>query len=734
MSEHAGKQARDHQPQGAVQARATAAPGKQTLVDQLSAVPVQRRASGDAEANVHAAAERGVATPASALPFQGSIQRAFGRHDISSIQAHTGPEAAASARDMGADAYATRDHVVLGGGTDLHTVAHEAAHVVQQRGGVQLKGGVGQVGDTYERHADEVADAVVAGRSAESLLDRGSQIAGGGAPDGSAGGAGVLPRGIDRHAGGGGGGGAQAVQRHNHAAAPEDAAITAIHAGAGTPQDKLNALIASPAPELQYGIAARTDEETEVTAGASYLQKKKTDWRAELASRQAGNAPQWQPHENFQYEMDQATPGEQRNQEPWFMDPGHGYQVTGGNQARLANIANERNNPAADDPQQQLGMSYQRDTMFTLASAAMDAHKAQLTAGSTAAEVQGHVNKVLRVKAGADELRLQITGAADNAGNVDITGNVLAAQGVNNAGLAGGTAVRLVKDTGAGSLAIHAGAGPALHTLAAGGWRGEIEDYAFYQSRTRINDGLGMNHPQWNNPAARNRGAQPPLDDARFDEVAERYERPMAPERGYGQTLGPERTSMNFNDVGWDVRVAPYRRLGGDSIFREADHPHPAPYQNQLQPAGAVDVNQPDWYYNQANANPDRFVGGRSNSTALYMSSATMLYHSGRLSLADAGDVLAFVIADMVVSGEHSMPECMTTVVMAAGSAEPWTMTPVNLAAPADTLSVWLRLVNDPTRTGMRADARARLLTLLSNPDQDPKLIKVLTMLLKALP
>ncbi|HZJ68368.1 MAG TPA: hypothetical protein VFD36_32930, partial [Kofleriaceae bacterium] len=53
----------------------------------------------------------------------------------------------------------------------LHTAAHEAAHVVQQRGGVQLAGGVGQAGDAYERHADAVADRVVAGASAEDLLD-----------------------------------------------------------------------------------------------------------------------------------------------------------------------------------------------------------------------------------------------------------------------------------------------------------------------------------------------------------------------------------------------------------------------------------------------------------------------------------------------------------------------------------------------------------------------------------
>jgi uncharacterized protein GlcG (DUF336 family) len=57
---------------------------------------------------------------------------------------------------------------VLGDRSDLHTAAHEAAHVVQQRGGVQLRGGVGISGDVYERHADEV----VAGGSAESLLDR----------------------------------------------------------------------------------------------------------------------------------------------------------------------------------------------------------------------------------------------------------------------------------------------------------------------------------------------------------------------------------------------------------------------------------------------------------------------------------------------------------------------------------------------------------------------------------
>jgi hypothetical protein len=134
------------------------------------------RGAGEPQAHgneaVHTAAATGVATPASALPHREAIQRSFGRHDVSSIQAHTGDVAAVSARDMGASAYATGNHVVFGEAPDLHTAAHEAAHVIQQRDGVHLKGGVGEAGDAYERHADAVADLVVAGGSTEALLDQ----------------------------------------------------------------------------------------------------------------------------------------------------------------------------------------------------------------------------------------------------------------------------------------------------------------------------------------------------------------------------------------------------------------------------------------------------------------------------------------------------------------------------------------------------------------------------------
>jgi hypothetical protein len=54
--------------------------------------------------------------------------------------------------------------------------------VIQQRGGVQLKGGVGQAGDAHEQHADAVADKVTRGESAEALLDGYGGKRGGGAP------------------------------------------------------------------------------------------------------------------------------------------------------------------------------------------------------------------------------------------------------------------------------------------------------------------------------------------------------------------------------------------------------------------------------------------------------------------------------------------------------------------------------------------------------------------------
>lgn len=132
---------------------------------------------------VPAIAAGGVAGGGAPLPHLAQIQASFGRHDVSGVRAHQGAAAAGAARELGADAYAVGNSVAFSRSPDLHTAAHEAAHVVQQRGGVHLKGGIDQPGDTYERHADAVADAVVAGQSAVSLLD---QVAGGGGHSGAA--------------------------------------------------------------------------------------------------------------------------------------------------------------------------------------------------------------------------------------------------------------------------------------------------------------------------------------------------------------------------------------------------------------------------------------------------------------------------------------------------------------------------------------------------------------------
>lgn len=132
---------------------------------------VQGKGELDGE-DIHATAAQGLTGPAVELPFLAQIQRAFGHHEISGIRAHIGGPAAAASAAMNARAYAAGDAVAFASDPDLHTAAHEAAHVVQQRGGVRLAGGVGRAGDEYERHADAVADAVVRGDSAEALLDR----------------------------------------------------------------------------------------------------------------------------------------------------------------------------------------------------------------------------------------------------------------------------------------------------------------------------------------------------------------------------------------------------------------------------------------------------------------------------------------------------------------------------------------------------------------------------------
>ncbi|MGW3185075.1 eCIS core domain-containing protein [Kitasatospora sp. NPDC001119] len=88
--------------------------------------------------------------------------------DFSDVRIHTDAAARASAVDVGARAYTSGHHVVIGeGGGDKHTLAHELTHVIQQRqgpvagtdDGTGLK--VSDPSDRFEREAEANAVRVM---------------------------------------------------------------------------------------------------------------------------------------------------------------------------------------------------------------------------------------------------------------------------------------------------------------------------------------------------------------------------------------------------------------------------------------------------------------------------------------------------------------------------------------------------------------------------------------------
>ncbi len=197
-------------------------------------------ATGDSAAMKDTAA-RGMSGGGGSLPHLDTIQQSFGKHDVSGVSAHVGGAAADACADLGAEAYAFTSGVAFADTPTLHTAAHEAAHVVQQRAGVQLLGGIGQEGDAYEQHADNVADAVVRGESVEALLD---SLPGSGSA--SAGTSADVQRKIARPTplqfqGGGGAGGAAAA---SHGNAGAEGAPAATPAEPEKPADKANPKVA----------------------------------------------------------------------------------------------------------------------------------------------------------------------------------------------------------------------------------------------------------------------------------------------------------------------------------------------------------------------------------------------------------------------------------------------------------------------------------------------------------
>ena len=128
-------------------------------------------------ADVQAAAAAG-ATGAASLPHLDTIQRAFGGgHDLSDVRATVGGTAAGACDQIGAESYAQSNSVAFKQEPSVWLAAHEATHVVQQRGGASIPDGVGRAGDGHEVHADRVADRVASGGSAAELLGSGSSTA-----------------------------------------------------------------------------------------------------------------------------------------------------------------------------------------------------------------------------------------------------------------------------------------------------------------------------------------------------------------------------------------------------------------------------------------------------------------------------------------------------------------------------------------------------------------------------
>lgn len=131
---------------------------------------VQRRALGDTSREVPESVGSILGSAGRPLDDETrmSMESRFGR-SFADVRVHTDTHAAESAREISAAAYTSGTHIVFGAGrfapqtpTGRRLLAHELAHVVQQRSGTAPPSGIGPADDAHERAADRAADAVVA--------------------------------------------------------------------------------------------------------------------------------------------------------------------------------------------------------------------------------------------------------------------------------------------------------------------------------------------------------------------------------------------------------------------------------------------------------------------------------------------------------------------------------------------------------------------------------------------
>ena len=483
---------------------------------------------------------------------------------------------------------------------------------------------------------------------------------------------------------------------------------------------------------FQYGKEPATDEQVEIMGSASYLRKRKHDWREELEKRKNGSyAEQLQPWEHFQQEVEELTKPHSESEPPWYLDLMNGYFSKSDAHSDLITKARDAYKfPKKDDPQQILGMTYHRDTHLS-ENKKVDALKelTQLGPGCIYMykDLNGREFHVLTDQEDEDEVYEEDN---DFYSQWEMAGRVIYSKGIPF--LVENQEYIFCEDDR--SLLISK-VGPENENIT-------IDNYNFnsvrffslavYNAIVLPNIAVG-HYGEKDMPVIRNRddNYQPGLDDTTLGEIRARTQSVDHLE----YLLGPHQNGLNIRELGWPIFVSFHRRFGGDILFKEAFQPfqEPSGYTNLIPPGKDVNTKDPYWYYDLQRDSPGRFVAGRSNSTLNYIQTVTLLWSMGKITIQEAMDVIAFIVADMVVTGNHSMPECMMTVIRVADRVEPWANTKLNLQKPEQVLHTWLILVDDITRKDMLQNTHDALVNLISKEHKDYKLLKVLTALGKAI-
>ncbi len=144
-------------------------------LDAGTVLRLQRAAGNAAVSGLLGSEAVGAVVPGDSAPLphdlRSRMETAFGA-DFSAVHVHSGADAGTSAAALGARAYTIGEDIVVGEtGADDRTLAHELAHVVQQRqgpvAGTDRGGGlaISDPGDSFEQAA-EVAAARIDGGAA----------------------------------------------------------------------------------------------------------------------------------------------------------------------------------------------------------------------------------------------------------------------------------------------------------------------------------------------------------------------------------------------------------------------------------------------------------------------------------------------------------------------------------------------------------------------------------------